>query len=707
MFIFSTTAAILAFINVTIAAFIFTKKKRDTLSNYLILCILSAAIWVGSNAAADISKTDLTLIFWAGWAVIGGSFFATFTLCLVELFTTNKLPSKLKKTIFFTPSVIFSILGFTKAYTKETFFPENMPTQIMPGNIIYFILIFIGGSLIYNILKLAINYKKESLQKKKQTIYIGLGISMVFLGELIFSIILPIFNEFRFYTVGPQFSIFLIIFTSYAILKHRLLDIKIAIQRSLIFSILSFAIIIFYLLVLFILQIIFGTLNETTCLFSTLIITAIGIFTVPNLKKYFQKKTDKFFFKDKYNYSKVMHDLSEVLNTNLTLNNILLKVTNILEKEFKIKEIFINLPNRHQVFDIDKKLRNTKEQFNEKLITYLRIKNKIIIHTEIEQVLNSKKISKNKLQALNELKKIGKKYHVELTIPLITKNGLLGTVSLGKKLSGDNYTDEDLNLLKTFSHQMTLALEKSQLYEQVKDYSKNLEKKVNKRTQELQNMQEKQLETLINIAHELQTPLTVLKGELNILQQKTPNNSNYLTFEKHIDHVSNYISNILKISKLEFSNKNETKTKINLSELLKELIEYFTVLCKQKNIKINSNIQPNISLAGNKNKLEELITNLVSNSVKYIGNNKKEINLKLIEENKQITLTVKDTGIGIAKKNISNLFKRFYRPKTDYRPDGTGLGLSICKSIIENYNGTIEIKSELTKGTKITIKFPI
>jgi signal transduction histidine kinase len=180
-------------------------------------------------------------------------------------------------------------------------------------------------------------------------------------------------------------------------------------------------------------------------------------------------------------------------------------------------------------------------------------------------------------------------------------------------------------------------------------------------------------------------------------------------FEKSIDRISEFIYNLLKLAKLETSEGDFKKDKINLSKTLNELIEYFSVLAQEQNINIKSRIEPGTIIMGQKDKLEELVTNLVSNSFKYMPESgKREVVIKLIKAGGKARLIIEDTGIGISKKDLPNIFKRFYRIKKDnHNIQGTGLGLAICKKIIEKHNGIIKAESEPGKGAKFTINFPL
>ncbi len=230
-------------------------------------------------------------------------------------------------------------------------------------------------------------------------------------------------------------------------------------------------------------------------------------------------------------------------------------------------------------------------------------------------------------------------------------------------------------------------------------------RRVEEKTLYLKELREKEKQIMADISHGLQTPLTILKSELESLKNQVmlPSLSN---LDKSIDDISKFIYDFLNLAKMETSQTNFTQEEVNLSRLLTDTAEYFSTLAEAKNINVVVNIQPDIFVTGDKNRLEELITNLLSNSVKYMHNGgEKKIAITLIRNSGSIELSVSDTGIGISSEDLPHIFERFYRAKNRNDIHGTGLGLAICKRIVERHNGVISVESSQEVGTTFTVKF--
>lgn len=212
-----------------------------------------------------------------------------------------------------------------------------------------------------------------------------------------------------------------------------------------------------------------------------------------------------------------------------------------------------------------------------------------------------------------------------------------------------------------------------------------------------------------NVSHELKTPLTSILGYADLISQGFATGEDIKIFANKISQNSYtllaMINDIIKLSKIEDSEKIE-KTNIDFSNLLLSSIENLKVQCKDKNIKMKHNIPKDIILYGNENMLLELITNLINNAIKYNKENGK-IEINLSQEKSLITLEVKDTGIGIPKKNQDRVFERFYTVDKSHskKNGGTGLGLSIVKHIALQHNAKIYLESEVDKGSTFKVVF--
>ena len=213
-------------------------------------------------------------------------------------------------------------------------------------------------------------------------------------------------------------------------------------------------------------------------------------------------------------------------------------------------------------------------------------------------------------------------------------------------------------------------------------------------------------------AHELRTPIAVIKCATEIILSKERTLEEYqeafANNLKELDSITRLVNNLLLLSNSEEPGKSTSMESINISSLLWELWSAFSILAKQKDIAFNFECPDALLMYGNEIELKRLFVNLIDNAIKFTPD-KGKINIKAQLENNNIEIMLEDNGIGISEDDIPYLFDRFYRvDKSRTRdPGGFGLGLSICQSIVEAHQGSISIKSRLHSGTKVFLKFYI
>lgn len=217
-----------------------------------------------------------------------------------------------------------------------------------------------------------------------------------------------------------------------------------------------------------------------------------------------------------------------------------------------------------------------------------------------------------------------------------------------------------------------------------------------------------------NATHELKTPLTSIKGFVETLKDgaiddKEVSHKFLGIIEQECERLSNLISDILQLSEIQNTEEETNTEPCHMQDIVAEVGVFLKKQAQARDIKLIKNIDENIPVVMlNKNRIKQMIINIVDNAIKYTHAGGK-VEMKCYAKDNQVVLSVKDDGIGIPKEALSRLFERFYRvDKGRSRSQGgTGLGLSIVKNIVDLYNGTIEVFSEVGKGTEFVIKLPI
>lgn len=233
----------------------------------------------------------------------------------------------------------------------------------------------------------------------------------------------------------------------------------------------------------------------------------------------------------------------------------------------------------------------------------------------------------------------------------------------------------------------------------------------------IEDMLAKQKRFISAAAHEIKTPLTAMKTDIEVtLRDKKLNLISAkealqrTVFE--VDELSSLTTNLLAASKYNNGDVYRKEIKIfELSSLIDKVIKKFKIKASDKNIEIKIELKnEDIALKADQLEIEHAISNVIDNAIKY--SNEKTMVLVTIsksENKKYAVIEVKDQGYGISKENIQHIFDPFYREnnaRTRSKAEGYGLGLAITKDIIESYSGKIKVESKVEKGSTFTITLP-
>ena len=212
-------------------------------------------------------------------------------------------------------------------------------------------------------------------------------------------------------------------------------------------------------------------------------------------------------------------------------------------------------------------------------------------------------------------------------------------------------------------------------------------------------------------SHELKTPLCAMRGEAEVLLSKGRTAGEYQEglahFIEQFDHLNQMINDLILLSKFDSSQVELKMVPLRLDLLVKDLCNLFQVLAEQKGITLEIDKAQELTVMGDKFRLQQLFTDLIDNAIKYTPEGTIRVTLEKKQEN--VLVKVSDTGIGIPEQEREKIFKRFYRidKSRSRETGGVGLGLSIAEWIVNAHRGRIEVDSELSQGSTFTVYLPI
>ena len=230
---------------------------------------------------------------------------------------------------------------------------------------------------------------------------------------------------------------------------------------------------------------------------------------------------------------------------------------------------------------------------------------------------------------------------------------------------------------------------------------------INKMTAELQGTETLRTDFIANVSHELKTPLAVMGNYATMLQKPGISEEDRIEYAKSISHSSRrlaaLITNILKLNKLENQQIFPKPQEFDLGEQLCENLLAFEDIWEKKNLEIETDIAEDVRIKSDPELLSLVWNNLISNAVKFTPAGG-TIGMSLTADERNVIVSVKDTGCGIDPETGKHIFEKFYQGDTSHATQGNGLGLALVKRVVDILQGEISVQSTPGQGSTFTVK---
>lgn len=305
-------------------------------------------------------------------------------------------------------------------------------------------------------------------------------------------------------------------------------------------------------------------------------------------------------------------------------------------------------------------------------------------------------------------------------VPLKTQDAVIG-VLYATSATSQKFCQDDQWLLNALGDQAAIAIENARLYAQVRRHATELEAKVEARTQELQEANDK-LETasrhksefLANMSHELRTPMNaiigftrlVLRRSKDILPMRQAENLEKILVSAN--HLLSLINDILDLAKVEAGRMDLHPTSFELEPLVEMCMRTVEPMIQEKPVKLVKSVEPAMPLLfTDEDKIKQVLINLLSNAVKFTEQG--SITVLAQRDHDDVMISVKDTGIGIPAEALDRIFEEFRQAdnSTTRQYGGTGLGLSITQHLSRMMGGDVTVESKVGVGSTFTFKIPL
>lgn len=707
--LFSYIPAIIGIL--VIGAFVLLNNPKKNTNKIFFILNLNIAVWLFTLFIADVTQsTSVALI-----AIRTANALGT-TISLLFLYFSLLFPftTKLKKYQWFIisiPTILFVLLCYSNLITPAVEI-QGFGAQPLGLGVpyialtIYQVINFVAGFIV-----LFYKHKKSDGNSKEQIKYVLIASILALVINIFANFILPIFQISTNTVLLGGASLFLFsLIVGYAIVRHQLFDIRFVVARSVTYVLTIGVIAVLYGFIAFRFAAVFlDNLSPQIQQTFYVILTVIFAFTFAPLRRFFERISNKIFYRDHYDAQVLVNEVGRILASEIDLDKVSNKVLQEITSQIKIGRGEIVVFGENQLFYENNVFKNGGGQISPADLSKLgRI---MLVADDLQS---------------GDRKELMKRYGISISLALRTSEKFIGYMLLGEKKSGDIYNDQDLRVLKIIANEVSVAMANALSYKEIQLFSETLAAKVRQRTGQLRhaNDQLKELdkakdEFISMASHQLRTPLTTVKGYASMLEEGDfgkLTKEQMKIVEQTLDgsnRMARLIDDLLNVSRMDANRFFLEADKVDIVKLVNEELTQLKTLAESKKIKLTYTPPkgkiPIILL--DENKTRQVVMNITDNAIHYSappagGGN---VHVSMVLKGNFVEFKVTDDGIGVPAEAQDKLFTKMFRAANaqGVRPDGTGLGLYLVKRVVEEQGGEIIFSSEPGKGSTFGFRLPL
>ncbi len=661
------------------------------------------SLWGFGNGFAAISKFPNTASVWWKVALTGGfciiPLLLNHTLLLNNLSRKKLLVSLWIWVLLYPVLCIFNLDGMRVTYIFNSFY---LPQPANTFYIVYY-MIWINIALYVSILVIKGYLRSPQAEKTAMLLYMIAYLGGMWGGATY--IFMAAFNINLLYPYGNFLISLYCGIVTYAIFRHKLLDIEVIIRKTIVFAgLLASSLAIIILPTLIIQEYLFRGASTGGRFLGLTISGVIIILTMRRIENFLINVTDKYLFQKKYDYKELLKTFTAEVLTVINLDKLVNLTVDKLTDIVKLASCAVLL------FDDEKQQFNVMASHNIKdpSVALIRPDGIVTFLDQTHGYLLKKELVQKKISIPEAIQEIIDKLNAELIIPMVLHNEVIGVLSLGKKKSDEDYTQDDLDILLPLARTLAIAISNAKLFEELG------------KTQAEAAQREKMavIGTLsAGINHEICNPLGIARGQceaflLNIkdglYKQKSTEellNKAKEIMTKVIKETDRATAITKKLSGFAKPAKGEAEP-INIDKEVDEVLGLVGYELKLEKIEVEKRVDKDLPhIVVDRKQFQEVLFNIIRNAGQAIGE-KGKITIWGRENKGRIVIEIQDTGSGIPEDKIKELFNPFFTTKDPGK--GTGLGLFIVRQVVEKNGGRIYLKeTKVGEGTTFTLEFPV
>jgi len=710
--LFITTA-----LNIALVLTIHLRSRRNPINISYNLIVLSVAFWAFCYGMLELSTEPSQARFWYYLTYVAGSLIASFFFYFSSVFPTQEQSLTIWEYLLAGGFPIVSIgLMITPQILIREITPQPWGKVVVLGKPAFWayslwLTLLMGRAF----LRLYHKYQRTAGRPKMQLRYVLIGTAISTFFGSVFNLVLPGMGNTRWIWLGPPFEITLIGATAYAIVKHRLMDIRVIFNRAIVYSIFLIVTLVLYTMVVLASQQFFkDTTGFLASLFIGSLLIALGL---DPLRKFIQKTTDRIFFQGEFVAQQLLGTVTTTLSSIADLEKRLHIVTERLCTDFRVERAAFWIFGQDQNQIVLKVLEGNRMPFEnfrpDTLLHYFTAasvgeyvmvsqRREALLYDELDSQLSGQTDQDPLLTTVfGEMKRLG----MELIIPIFSKDTLVGLLLMGPKRSGELYFNDDLKLLGIIAQEAGITIDNARLYHRLQQQMEEL-----KTMQTQQLLQSSKLasigELATNIAHEINNPLTSILGFTTLLLKDMPESDPRRKDLKIIESESMRSRDIVR-NLLDFARSKEPKREpVEINEVIRNTLALIRYYAEKSNIQIKEAYQEVPKVYVDVNQMKQVFVNIIKNALEAMQQGGHLwIKTQWLPKERQVEILFEDNGCGIHPDHLSKIFDPFFTTKSE--TVGTGVGLAVSAGIIKRHEGEVQVESTLGKGSRFYIRLPL
>lgn len=645
-------------------------------------------------------------------------FSSTVAIYLIYLLVIS-LRKRENRYIFYLDPILYLTVAVAVLDWTPVLFPDVItgkpPTPVLgSGIVLYFSHFIITLSLVIRLLYRDI-VASNGDKGRRQGRLLFIGILPTLLLAPLTSFVLPsVFDVVQFVAFTPLYVFIFVSCVGYAIVRHGLFDIKLAAVRSVAYGLSILALGGIYYAVAYLVSVAFfqGEVSSSFSLSPLNILLALALaFIFQPIKRFFDKTTDKIFFRDRYDPEDFYARLNEILASTTDLRNLLRRASSEVASTLKAEKalFYVQYNHVHHVSAGTKGSGVLPRAEALELDEYIKSRGDGVI---VEALLPDG----------DSIKRLMISHDLSVILPLVQKKKPLGYLLLGQQMGG-MYNTRDVRALETIVDSLIIAIKNSLSVQEVKDLNENLQQRIDAATQELKasNARLRYLDTtkdefLSMASHQLRTPLTSVKGYLSMVLDgdagKITATQRKLLSEAFdsSERMVHLVHDFLNVSRLQTGKFMLELHPTDMVEMVKQEVDLLRQAASARGITLDYKPDDSIpQLMADETKLRQVVMNYVDNALYYSRDLTRPVEITLKKIDNRLELRVIDSGIGVPKSEQAQLFSKFYRASNarTQRPDGTGVGIYLAKKVVTEHGGDVIFESVEGEGSTFGFWLPL